>query len=294
MATKKTPGTAVILWEEEMKAASVKQAAGEKVFGEGFARININGGVMAIDGEAVEGNSIDVVVLAAVPLNEYYSTPYNPAQPTVPDCYAYGDPDAQDPEDGMAPLEVENKQGDDNGLCAGCWANEMGSADVGRGKACKNIRRLLLVTEDSLESAETLTASEPRSLSVPVMSVKHWAKYVKEVLAEELERPYYGVVTTVSVVPDPKSQFVIKFTFKELITFDQPLWEAMKAKTANARKDIIAPYPRQADLDAKGAKPMKPHGRAAQAMKRGAPPAKAAPAKSAPAKAAPAKKSGKY
>ena len=288
MATKK-PGTAVILWEEEMKAAAVKQAAGEKVFGVGVSRINISGGVMMVDGDAVEGNSLDVVVLAAVPLNEYYSKPYDPRTPTVPTCYAYGDPNAADPEDGMAPGDVEEKQGDDNGLCAGCWANQMGSADVGRGKACKNARRLLLVTEDAVESGEALTAAEPRSLSVPVMSVKNWAKYVKDVLAEELKRPFYGVVTTVSVVPDPKSQFKVQFAFKELINFDQPLWDAMKAKTAAAMKDIINPFPKQADLDASAqtpSRPMKPTGKAA--------PAKAAPAKAAPAKAAPAKKTSKY
>lgn len=297
MATKKSPGTAVILWEAEMKAAAVKQAAGEKVWGEGgIGRININGGVMMIDGEAVEGNSLDVVVLAATPLNEYYDSPYTPGRPTVPACYAYGDPNADDPEDGMAPGEVEDKQGDDNGLCAGCWANQMGSADVGRGKACKNVRRMLLVTEDALEGAEALSGAEVRSLSVPVMSVKHWAKYVKEVLADELGRPCYGVVTTVSVAPDPKSQFVIKFAFKELINFDQPLWEAMKAKTTAALKDVIAPFPKQSDLDAaQASKAPAPRGRAAPQAAKGTPaPGKAAPGKPAPGKAAPAKKTGKY
>lgn len=258
MATKKQPGTQVILWEQEMKAAAVKQAAGEKVF-EGFKRVQIQGGCMMIDGEAVPGNELDVVVLAAAPLNEFYKEAYNPAKPTVPDCYAYGDPTAEDPEEGMGPKEVEDKQAD---KCADCWANVMGSADVGRGKACKNIKRLLLTTPDELEDPKKfLKEAEMRSLSIPVMSVKFWAKYVKEVLGEQLQRPYYAVVTTVSVKPDPKSQFTIHFEFKELVNFDQELWDAMKAKHSEALKAIVAPYPRQADLDAASAAQTAPRGR---------------------------------
>lgn len=271
LAVKKS-GSAVILWEQEMKASAVKQAAGEKVF-DGFKRINIQGGVMMIDGDAVQGNSLDVVVIGAVHLNEWYQTAYNSSKPTVPSCYAYGDNQLDDPESNMHPADtVEDKQGDDDGKCAGCWANQMGSADTGRGKACKNGRRLVVVTEDVMESADTLKDAEERSLSVPVMSVKNWAKYLKDVLAAELGRPYYGVVTTISVVPDPKSQFVIKFAFKQLIDFTQETWDAMKAKTAAVEKSIAAPYPAQSVLDANAApgkpagrgQPMKPVGKVAQ------------------------------
>lgn len=283
----KKPGTALTLWEQEMKGVAAKQAASEQEAFGGYARVNITGGQMMIDGHAVEGNSMDVVVLASAWLNEYYSSVYNPAKPTVPDCYAYSSEDMEDPETEMAPSDdVEDKQGDDNGKCEECWANKMGSADTGRGKACKNGRRLLVMTDDSLEDASTIEGAEARSLSVPVMSVRNWSKYVKEVLAEELTRPCYGVVTTVKVVPDPKSQFKITFAFKELINFDQSTWDAMKHKVAGAVKDIVAPYPKQADLEAAQAgKVMKPTGKAAQMMNKGKPAAKGKPAP------APAKKS---
>lgn len=285
------PGTALMPWEAQMKATAVAQAAGEKLKA-GVARINIANGRMMIDDQAVEGNSLDVVVIGAVHLNEYYSKPYDPRRPAVPDCYAYSlkDPsDPKDPEADMAPSDdVEDQQ---NTICAECEKNVMGSADVGRGKACKNVRRLLVVTEDALESAETLAEAEERSLSVPVMSTFNWARYVKTVLAEELERPYFGVVTTVSVVPDAKSQFKIEFAFKELINFDQDLWDAMQKKVAGAYATLTAPYPKQAELDAANgpaARPMKPVGKAAQMMQKGKPAAKGA----APAPAA--KKAAKY
>ena len=153
------------------------------------------------------------------------------------------------------------------------------------------MRRLLLVTDDALESAEALMEAEERSLSVPVMSTFNWARYVKNVLADEVERPYFGVVTTVSIVPDPKSQFKIEFAFKELINFDQELWDAMQKKVAGAYATLAAPYPKQADLDAANgpaAKPLRPAGKAAQMMQKGKPAGKGA----APAPAA--KKAAKY
>lgn len=265
MATKK-PTTAVILWEQEMKAAAVQQAASEKVY-EGFKRIVIKGGQMTVDDSPVAGNTLDVVILGAVHLNEWYAGAYTPGTPTVPGCYAYGDNTlpAEELEEAMAPLDaVDDKQSES---CSTCALNVMGSADVGKGKACKNIRRLVLMTEDSLESADTIKDAEERTLSVPVMSVKGWSKYLKDVLAADLGRPYYGVVTTVKVIPDAKAQWLVTFTFKELIDFDQQTWNAMKAKVASVGKSIGSPYPSQADLDSK-APPAKAFGKAAPAVKK--------------------------
>lgn len=283
MATKK-PGTGLTLWEQEMKATAVKQASSEKIFA-GVKRIQITGGRMKIDENYIEGDTLDVVVIGAVHLNEYYRSQYDASKPTVPDCYAYGDNSLDDVdaiEAAMAPGEVEDKQSDS---CAECPLNVMGSADVGRGKACKNVRRLMLVTSDALESPEALLEAEERSLGVPVMSVFGWAKYVKEVLGEELQRPYFGVVTTVSVVPDPKSQFKLTFAFKELINFDQAMWDAMKKRVADAGKALVMPYPKQADLDA-AAPPARGNSKLTGGKKviPIKPAAKAAPAKKAPAK----------
>lgn len=239
---KKSASTAIVPWQEEMRAAAQRGAKAEKPVG-GFASIGIGGGILKVDDVPVPGNKMSVVILAATPEYQYYSTAYDPGNPTSPDCYAFGDPQAESPEDGMAPHEeATNKQGDDNGLCSACWANQMGSADVGRGKACKNIRRMLLTTEDALEDPAALASAEMRMLKVPVMSVKNWVNYVKQDLAE-MERPAWGVVTEISVVPDPKSQFRVVFAFQELINFDQALYDAMKKKVKAAESQLITPYP---------------------------------------------------
>lgn len=269
MATKKTASksTAVVPWEAEMAARAQKAAAASRVHG--FTKkLSTRGGILAIDDTPLEDNELRVIVVGATPENQYYTTAYNSNQPAVPACYSFGDPNADDPEDGMAPHEsAEAKEGDDNGLCANCWANKMGSADIGRGKACKNIYRVAVITEDALESADALKDAEVRMLNVPVMSVKNWTKFVNQI-NDDMQRPPEAVVTMVSVVPDTKSQFQIKFKFEELINFDGELWAAMKAKREEVAKELVAPYPKQEDLDAsqQQAKPVRPQGRMAQAM----------------------------
>lgn len=290
MATKKAPAAkastsrALSVWEEKMAAAADKSAKQEKDVS-GLKGISTRNGVLTVDEQPVPGNELDVVVLVAVHENQYHTKPYDPNVPQIPDCYAFGDPDAEDPEGEMAPHEeAEDRQGDDAGLCANCWANDMGSAAVGRGKACKNVRRLALVTADAIGSAEDLKDTEVRVLKVPVMSVKGWALYVKNTLKEELRRPYWGVVTTVKVVPDAKSQFRITFTFKELIDFDDDLYEALEKKQAEIKPQLTAPYvkmepapapaPRGRQAQQRAAapapaprgKPVVPVGRAAKAM----------------------------
>lgn len=300
MATaKKTPkpstSRALVPWEAEMAAAAQKAAKAEKPVGL-FKSISTKGGFLMIDEQPVPGNEIDVVVIGAVHENQYFDGPYDPNTPQTPVCYAFSDPDLDEPEDAMAPHEkARDKQGDDNGLCANCWANQMASAQQGQGKACKNVRRLAVVTSDSIESAEALDAAEVRVLKVPVMSVKGWAAYLRTKLAEEIQRPYWGVVTRIKLVPDPKSQFRVTFSFVELVNFDQELYDAMQRRTKEAVANLSAPYP---EIDAEAAAPaprggrgvpMKPVGRAAQAMQRRAP----APAPAAK-KAAPANKRAKY
>lgn len=298
-AAKPSTSRALTVWEQKMAESAQKSAKAEKAVS-GLKGISTRGGILSVDDQPVPGNEIDVVVLLAVHENQYHTKPFDPNTPQIPDCYSFGDPDADDPESGMAPHEeAEDRQGDDNGLCANCWANAMGSAPQGRGKACKNVRRLALISADSLASAEDVLDTELRVLKVPVMSVKGWALYVRTTLNEELHRPYWGVVTTVKVVPDAKSQFRITFTFKELIDFDDALFEAIQKRITEVKPQLTAPYvkmeeappppprrgPPQRQAPAKPA-PLKPQGRAAEAMAK-------AVAKGKPA-AGPAAKKAKY
>jgi len=261
-AAKKVTTTALVPWAEEMKAKAKIAAEAEKIQ-QLTKKIGTRGGILTVDDEAVEGNELSAVVLVAVHENQYYKERFDPKNPTVPNCYSFGDPASADPEPAMAPHdEAEDKQGDDDGLCANCWANQWKSADEGNGKACKNIRRLALITPDALESAEDLESAEVRMLNVPVMSTRNWSKFVHKMA--EMERPYWTVVCKIKLVPDEASQFRIEFSFDELINFDSDTWLAMQSKITEVSKSIVAPYPKQADLNAE--RPVRPQGRLAQKM----------------------------
>lgn len=271
---KKSTSTAVVPWQEEMAARANKAAKAVKVQSI-TKKISTAGGVLSVDDEVIEGNELRVIIVGATPENQYYDRPYDPKNPTVPVCYSFGDPSADEPGEGMVPhAEAEAPQGTDDpdngsadGNCADCWANRMGTADVGRGKACKNIYRVAVVTEDALESAEALADAEVRMVNVPVMSVRNFATFVHKI-ADDMQRPPEAVVALLKVVPDPKSQFQVKFSFEELINFDQDLYEAMTKKVAEVAQQLVLPYPKQSELEAQQ-QPVRPRGRMAQAMARG-------------------------
>lgn len=286
-AAKTAKTTALVPWEAEMKAKAQLAKQAERLQSL-TKKIGTRNCVLTIDDEAVEDNELIGVVIGAVHENQYYDKPFDPKNPTVPVCYSFSEPDSLNPDDGMAPnAEAEGKQGDDNGLCANCWANQWRSADTGKGKACKNIRRLALAMPDALESADDLRDAEVRMLNVPVMSTNNWSKYVHK-LSDEVGRTHWGVLTKIKLVPDEDSQFRIQFSFEELITFDQDLWSAMEAKRAEVNQAIVAPYPKQSELDAQNEKPVRPQGRLAQKM------ARKVPGKPAAKKAAPGAKAKKF
>lgn len=259
----KRKGGAVVVWQEQMAAAAKAQASKEQVTGS-FKSVNTRGGILSVDDTPIKNNELRCIVLASAFENQHYTGPFNPNELTVPACFAL----SLDGE-GMAPHE--NSQEPACESCDACEMNVMGSADTGRGKACKNIRRLLLVTEDALESPEAMAEAEARMLKVPVTSVKNWSKYVNK-LAEDVERPSWGVVTLVSVVPDAKTQFKVLFSMEELIEFDQATYDAMQNKIADLEKEIVAPYAVPTE-EQPAAKPQR-GGRSAVKPQRGAPPAK--------------------
>jgi hypothetical protein len=239
-AAKASTSTALTLWEQEMADAAVAQAAVEKP--SGFtSSISIRGGVMMIDKNKVKDNELDVVILASVHENQWYTSKFDPDSIQTPDCYAIGKE-----EEGMAPhADSADKQGDEEGMCANCEHNKMGSADTGRGKACKNVRRIAVVAADALESLEKFEQAEVRTMKIPVTSVRNYAKYVRGKLADEIKRPVYGVVTTIKVEPHQKYQFETQFSFAELVQFDQALYEAMKKKAAEVEKTLLeSSYPK--------------------------------------------------
>jgi hypothetical protein len=135
--------------------------------------------------------------------------------------------------------------------------NEFGSADngTGKGKACKNIRRLALISAKPL-TEDSVSKGEVAYLKTPVTSVKNWAAYVRTLDALE-HIPPLAVVTQIGSVPDAKSQF--KLTFNKVENIDEDLTDALLARHDIVASEIDFPYP--PPVEQKAASSKKPAGK---------------------------------
>ena len=241
----KAPGTALRKWDEELaKYASAKKEEEASVALGKF--VSLKSGVLSFNGNAVAGNKMNIVVLDSVLENHYYTEAYDSDNPASPVCFAFGRADGE-----MAPHEKSSEPQHDT--CKGCPQNEFGSAEKGRGKACKNVRRLSLIPEDAIESPEGVAEAEVAFLKLSVLNVKGWAGYVQQ-LESTLRRPPFAVVTEISVVPDPKSQFKVNFKYVESVP--DAMIEALIAKVEGGKDGIMFPY---TAMEAKPAPPAKPN-----------------------------------
>lgn len=189
-------------WDSEL-AKYATEAAEEESGGGQF--ISTQAGQLSIGDESVKGNALNVIVVDYIYENAYYKGKFDPKNKQPPVCFALGHDEAT-----LAPhpdcAEPQSK------LCATCPKNQFKSSenpDRPDGKACKNIRRLGLISADV--KPEEVLGTEVLYLKTPVTSTKNWGTYVK-LLNAMFKRPPFGVVTQISTKPDKKSQYKVTFT----------------------------------------------------------------------------------
>lgn len=197
------------------------------------SKISLKSGVISYGGQPVAGNNLDVIIISAVYKNTLYKGRYNPDKVENPNCFAIG----TDGED-LAPHE--NVAEPENETCHGCPMSEWGSdPQGGRGKACKEGRRLILLPANALDDLEAVRTGELAILDMPVTSVKNWSNLVNALAAEG--RPSWSVVTNVRTVPDAKTQFKVVLTAVQKID-DVEAIRAIKARMNDALRIALTPY----------------------------------------------------
>ena len=220
--------TQVNSYEAELLAQAEVASGMEAGGGSGF--ISCQGGRLKVDGEEVPGNKMNVVIIDHLLENHYYTERFDPDKLASPVCFAFGTEEAL-----LAPHPDSPQP--QHPTCKGCPMNQFGTSDMGAGKACKNSRRLGLITEDAAE--EDVAGAELRTLKLPVTSVKNWKAYVQQI-ASTMKRPPLGVVTEVSVVPF-KSYF--KFQFKLVSTIaDGDTIQALLTRRPIVAEELARPY----------------------------------------------------
>lgn len=227
----KKTGTALVKWEEEFANMAKETAKGVTESTGKF--ISFAGGRMSFAGADIPDDEIRCVIVGWVNHNTYYDPDvrYDPKNPQTPICYSSGvEADEMEPHaDSPQPQHSD---------CASCPFNEFGSADSGRGKACKNTVRLALIAEDDLED---LDKAEVVYASIPPKSLKNWFKYITKDLRDKHQRPHWSVITLLSRVPDDESQFRVTFECVDLIE-DSDLFSPLKELWQETMQGIDFPY----------------------------------------------------
>lgn len=226
----KPASTAVANYEERLAAMAAESVQNEADVGGGNF-ISVKSGQLTYQGNTIKGNELDVVVLTSIHENCYYPGRFDPDNPQPPVCYAFG----TDPKE-MAPHPDSAEPQHDT--CEGCPMNEFETADSGKGKACKNIRRLSMIPGDPLND-ETVQSADVAYLKVPVTSVKGWASFVKTVATLD-KLPPLGVVCRIGVIPDPKSQF--KVTFQKVDQVPREYLGVLMDRAESEKEAIKFPY----------------------------------------------------
>ena len=216
----KSESTAMIDYQAELAKLAAHTAETEKP---SLLWVSFKGGRLNINGTDMPNGKAPVVVIHSVFENQWYKNRYDPDNPQSPSCYAISEN-----EEGLKPHpDSEDPQ---SPTCAECPKNAWGSdPGGGKGKACKNSRRLGLISANDLKD---VAKAEFAIAKMPVTSVKNWSTYASQ-LASVLKLPPLAVITEIMVEPDPKTQFQVNFRLMDKIT-DGPVIQALLSK----RKDM--------------------------------------------------------
>jgi len=150
--------------------------------------ISTKGKTFTLPNGSADDGPLVCVVLDWVTANTYFEGIYNPKDIKPPACFAIGREVASITASKNAP----KAQGT---LCKECPKNEWGSdPQGGKGKACKNTRRLLVVPANADEK------TQPWILSVSPTGLKHFDKYANA-LADVGTHPI-EVITKISFAPE--------------------------------------------------------------------------------------------
>jgi len=238
--------TNLVPWKERLQQLAKQTEEAEKPTGN---FLTFKNGMLLFNDTPVPGNKMLAVPIDYMFENAYFPNRYDPTKVVSPVCYAFARKEAE-----LAPYkDCEDPQHE---TCDGCERNEWGSdPDGGKGKACKNTRRIALLHKDSLADEKTILEAAVAICKLPVTSVKNWSTFANQ-CATVLKVPPLAVICEISVVPDPKTQFQVLFKGTEVIK-NEDILATLVAKQEMVAKNMIVPYPKNKEEPQKQQTPKK-------------------------------------
>jgi len=263
--TTKGGSTALVPWDEKFAAYAKQSTEQVKDVGVYGSSISFGHNSITVDGVEIKG-PIECVILGSTPHNRWYDGVYDAKNKVPPDCYAFAAPNPDEPGTTVAGTDpsvkpyftVVNKQSPQcNGTddSAPCPKNIMGTATVGKGKACSNTIRLGLLVAADLEDSDTTKAAELRLAHVSPTNTRYFAEYVK-MLGDadgDYRRPPWAVITEITSHDDKKTQIRLEFKYVDSITDNDTLVELEK-RFLKIQSVLQTPYSATATKDAAPAK----------------------------------------
>lgn len=214
-----TESTALVNYEEQLRRELAQ--LGDHMEAPGSNKISLGGKLFRMPSGETHPGPLRCVILDYTAVNMLYKGAYNPNVKAPPLCWALG----KNPKELAPSANVPQPQHTD---CTACPKNQWGTAANGKGRACKNQRRLMLTTPDF--------SAEPMTLYVSPGGLKLWDKYLRDLISDHSKMPIQ-VVTDITF--DPNQAYpTLQFAF---VDYHGKLEEAMRMRAKY--QDIITREP---------------------------------------------------
>lgn len=258
--TKDKKTTQLNTWDQKL-AEEARIAAGSESNVSAGKFISTDGGLF-FNEQQLPGNEMAVIILDSVHENVYYDTPFSKGTTNSPACFAFSHNHTDERLPMFEPMcphaDAPRPQAD---ACIGCPHNEFGSAKVGAGKACRNVRRLAVIgagqftrdgSFDAITDPKHYEETEVAYLKLPVTSTKGFALWVKQ-QASTLQRPPHGLFARIRWVEDDDNQFRIEFEALAKVP-DKLMQVVMKRREDQVEKTAFPYVAREVQAPVKGGK----------------------------------------
>lgn len=232
MARKKKPSKALASassWKNELAKYATDDIAREPA-GTG-TQISVRGGKFQYQGAVLEA-PMHVVILDDVFENAWYDSPFDPDNPTPPACYA-----VNSVREDIAPAEDSPKPQADT--CAECEFNKFGSAERGKGKACRNGRKAAIISADEIGDVEEIQKSEPAFIKISPTGLRLFAGYKKKI-QKTLKLPLFAVVTEMDFDEEEDYPLIVPKFHKEIS--DRNIVQALIEKRNECSDELLAGF----------------------------------------------------
>ena len=260
MDTPVKPGTEVLSYKDRMAALVAQTQKAEAPQG-GY--ISLKGGRMTVGETKFPNDMIRAIVIEYRKDNEFYDKAYDPnAKGAAPVCAAI-----VRPSEVMTPWRKRRLDEDMTRVIAGSdaagfeWVTDASKPQVapgegcdnckmlewesvkvipgksGKGKACRESRRLHLFAADQCTTPEDASRAPFLTLIPPPTSLDNFKRFANEATTV-LKTPVFGVVVDISVEPHDAYQFMVHYKIVDTIK-DDGILNALLTRHEQLSKRII-------------------------------------------------------